>query len=245
MVVDVSSSIDINADLGESYGRWTLGDDDALLPLITSANVACGFHAGDPSTLRATVVAAARQGVVVGAQVSYPDLAGFGRRAMDIEPHDLESDVLYQLSALDGLCRVAGIAVCYLKPHGALYHRTLVDDAQAEAVASALMVYDKALPVMTMADGALARSARRQGLRVIREGFVDRAYGNDGRLVSRSEAGALLTDPAAAATQAARLAASGRYDSLCVHGDTAHAADIASAARTALEAAGMTVRAFA
>lgn len=243
-MVDVSSSIDINADMGESYGRWTLGDDDALLPLITSANVACGFHAGDPSTIRATVAAAARQGVVVGAQVSYPDLAGFGRRAMDIEPYDLESDVLYQLSALDGLCRVAGIAVCYLKPHGALYHRTLVDDAQAEAVVSALMVYDKTLPVMTMADGALATSARRQGLRVIREGFVDRAYGDDGRLVSRREDGALLTDPAAAATQAARLAASGRYDSLCVHGDTANAADIASAARTALEAAGMTVRAF-
>lgn len=237
--------MDINADVGESFGRWTLGDDASLLPLITSANVACGFHAGDPTTLRATVLEATRLGVVVGAQVSYPDLAGFGRRAMEVQPRDLEADVLYQMSALDGLCRVAGSAVRYLKPHGALYHRTLVDAAQAEAVASAVSVYDETLPILTMDDGALADAARRRGLRVVREGFVERAYRPDGRLVPRTEPGALLTDPAEAAAQAARLVDVGRFDSLCVHGDTAGAAAIAAAVRAALDAAGITVRAFA
>ncbi len=238
-------SMDINADLGESFGRWTLGDDAALLPLITSANVACGFHAGDPTTLRTTVLEATRLGVVVGAQISYPDLVGFGRRAMEVEPRDLESDVLYQMSALDGLCRVAGSAVRYLKPHGALYHRTLVDAAQADAVASAVALYDETLPILTMEDGALADAAHRRGLRVVREGFVDRAYRPDGRLVPRTEPSALLTDPAEAAEQAARLVDAGRFDSLCVHGDTAGAAAIAVAVRAALDSAGITVRAFA
>jgi 5-oxoprolinase (ATP-hydrolysing) subunit A len=238
------STIDLNADVGESFGRWTLGDDAALLPHITSANVACGFHAGDPATLRVTVEQASRSGVVVGAQVSYPDLAGFGRRAMDVAPADLEADVLYQLGALEGLTRAAGNRVRYLKPHGALYHRTLADPAQAAAVAEAVAVFDRTLAVLTMADGELAAAARQRGLRVVAEGFADRAYAPDGRLVPRDRPGAVLTDPVAIADQAVRLAESGRFDSLCLHGDTPGAVPAAERTRSALEGCGFRVAPF-
>lgn len=240
----MSATIDLNADLGESYGRWSLGDDEALLPHITSANVACGFHAGDPTTLRDVVAKAAALQVTVGAQVSYPDLAGFGRRAMDVDPRDLESDVLYQLAALDGLCRVAGTQVRYLKPHGALYHRTLADRGQAQAVVDAVLLYDKNLAILTMTDGALAQLAAAAGLRVVGEGFVDRAYRDDGRLVPRGEPGALLRDPADAAAQAVRLARAGAVESLCLHGDGADAPAVAATVRQALCARGYEVRAF-
>ena len=142
-------TIDLNADVGESYGRWTLGDDDALIPFISSANVACGFHAGDPTTLRHCLASAAAHGVSVGAQVGYDDLRGFGRRALDIEPDDLEADVLYQLGALEALARAEGTSISYLKPHGALYHRTLIDEVQAQAVIAAIAAYGQPLPVMT------------------------------------------------------------------------------------------------
>jgi 5-oxoprolinase (ATP-hydrolysing) subunit A len=244
-VAAVARTIDLNADVGESFGRWRLGDDDALLPWITSANVACGFHAGDARTIRMTVERCAEHGVVIGAQVSYRDLAGFGRRAMDIEPADLEADVLYQVAAVDGLARVAGAGVRYLKPHGALYHRTLVDEEQAAAVVAAVVAWDPAMPVMTMEGGALAQRAEVAGLRVVREGFADRVYGADGRLVPRTQPGALLAGAAQAADQAARLAASGRYESLCVHGDTPGAAAIAEAVRHRLARDGVTVAAFA
>jgi 5-oxoprolinase (ATP-hydrolysing) subunit A len=239
-----ATALDLNADVGESFGRWTLGDDEALLPYISSANVACGFHAGDPTTLRTTVNRCVELGVVVGAQVSYPDLAGFGRRAMDVAPHDLESDVLYQLAALDGLCRVAGSRARYLKPHGALYHRTLSDLAQAAAVVAAVVTYDPALAVLTMERGALADAARSRGVRVIREGFADRAYTPDGHLVPRDRPGAVLTDASEVAQQVLRLADSGRFDSLCLHGDTPGAPELAKAARTALQSQGRVVRAF-
>ncbi len=238
------TAIDLNADVGESFGRWVLGDDSALLPWLTSANVACGFHAGDPLTLRRTVAEAAGHGVVIGAQVSYRDLAGFGRREMAVEPDDLAADVLYQIGALEGLCRVAGSQVRYVKPHGALYHRTLKDERQAEAVAAAVVAYDPTLPLMTMAGGALEQAAQAAGLRVVLEGFADRAYDDNGRLVPRTQPGALLTGPAEAAAQAVRLAEAGQVQSLCLHGDTPGAAANAEAVRAALADAGVTVEPF-
>jgi UPF0271 protein len=236
--------IDLNADLGESYGSWILGDDASLLPLITSANVACGFHAGDPLTLRRTVSLAVECGVVIGAQVGYPDLVGFGRRHMDVEPAELEADVLYQLSALDGLSRVAGSAVRYVKPHGALYHRTLVDERQAQAVAAAVAAYPTDLPVVTMAGSLLAHAAEAAGLRVVPEGFADRAYTAAGLLVPRGQPGAVLGDAAAVAAQAVRLASDDTVQTLCLHGDTPGAVTFARAVREALTAADVSIRSF-
>ncbi len=238
------NSIDLNADVGESFGRWQLGDDSALLPFLTSANVACGFHAGDALTLRRTVSEAAQHDVAVGAQVSYRDLAGFGRREMSVEPEELAADVLYQVGALDGLCRTVGTAVRYVKPHGALYHRTLKDPVQAGALVSAVVDYDASLPLMTMAGGEVEKAARAAGLRVVLEGFADRAYDTSGRLIPRTQPGALLTDAPAVAAQAMRLARSGEVDSLCVHGDTPGAPLLAQAVRVELERAGFSVRAF-
>jgi UPF0271 protein len=236
--------VDLNADLGESYGSWILGDDASLLPLITSANVACGFHAGDPLTLRRTVELAVECGVVIGAQVSYPDLVGFGRRQMDIESAELDADVLYQLSALDGLSRVAGAGVRYLKPHGALYHRTLVDERQAQAVVAAVAAYSTDLPIVTMAGSVLAAAAAAAGLRVVAEGFADRAYTAAGQLVPRGEPGAVLADAAAVADQAVRLVNGNTVQTLCLHGDTPGAVSFARAVREALTTAGVSIRSF-
>ena len=236
--------IDLNADVAESFGRWRLGDDAALLPHLTSANVACGFHAGDARTIRETVEACARLGVVVGAQVSYRDLAGFGRRPMDLEAADLEADVLYQLAALDGLARAAGTRARYVKPHGALYHRARDDAEQAAAVVAAVLAWDPGAAVLTQ-PGELARQAAAAGLAVVPEGFADRGYRPDGRLVPRSAPGALLTDPADAARQAVDLASTGQVRSLCVHGDTPGAPAIAAAVRGALIRAGHEVGPFA
>lgn len=239
-----ATSIDLNADVGESFGRWQLGDDSALLPLLTSANVACGFHAGDALTLRRTVEEAAEHDVAVGAQVSYRDLAGFGRREMEVQPDELAADVLYQIGALEGLCRTAGTAVRYVKPHGALYHRTLKDPVQAGALVAAVVAYDPSLPLMTMAGGEVEGLAQAAGLRVVREGFADRAYDPSGRLVPRTRSGALLTGAEDVARQAVRLAQSGGVESLCVHGDTPGAPALARAVRAALEGTGFRVRAF-
>ena len=236
--------VDLNADLGESYGSWRLGDDSALLPLITSANIACGFHAGDPLTLRQTVALAVRHSVVIGAQVSYPDLVGFGRRQMDMGRDELEADVLYQIAALDGLARSAGTVVRYLKPHGALYHCTLKDGRQAEAVVAAVLAWPTELPIVTMAGGALAVCAERAGLHVVREGFADRAYAADGSLVPRSEPGSVLHDSADVAGQALGLVAGGQVDSICLHGDTPGAVAHAVAVRQALAASDVPVRSF-
>lgn len=237
--------IDLNADVGESFGTWRLGDDQALVPLVSSANVACGFHAGDPLTLRRTVAHAVTHGVVIGAQVSYPDLVGFGRRAMDLTREELEADVLYQLAALDGLARVAGARVRYLKPHGALYHRVLTDRAQAEAVVAAVITYDAGLAVLTMPHGELAAAAEAAGVTVVAEAYADRAYRSDGTLVPRSEPGAVLHDPSEVAEQAVRLAADGRFRSICLHGDTPGAVALAGTVRQALLDAGVHVRPFA
>jgi UPF0271 protein len=237
--------VDLNADLGEGYGVWRLADDAALLSVVTSGNVACGFHAGDPPTIDRVVRAAVRRGVVIGAQVSYPDLAGFGRRAMELDPDDLTACVLYQIGALDGFACAAGARVRYVKPHGALYHRCLTDPDQARAVITALSRYRPDLAVLTMADGALAAAAADAGLRVVAEGFADRGYLPSGRLVPRGTPGALISDPRQAAAQALRLAGEGLVESLCVHSDTPGAVAVAGAVRAALDGAGVTVQAFA
>ncbi|HEV2089182.1 MAG TPA: 5-oxoprolinase subunit PxpA [Cryptosporangiaceae bacterium] len=248
--------LDLNADLGEGFGRWTLTDDEALLAVVTSANVACGFHAGDPSTMRRVCAAAVTAGVAIGAQVGYRDLAGFGRRDIAYRADELAADVLYQLAALDGIARSHGGRVTYLKPHGALYHRTAVDPAQAGAVVEAVGVYDPSLPVLTLSGSVLAELARAAGLTVVEEVFADRGYLADGRLTSRGEPGAVVTDPAAVAARVVRLAADGVIDavdgtllpvsarSVCVHGDSPSAVEVARAVRAALEAEGVTVAAF-
>lgn len=251
------ASIDVNCDLGESFGRWTLGDDEAMLRHITSANVACGFHAGDPSTLRRTCAMAAERGVVIGAQVSYPDLIGFGRRFIDIDPQELRDAVLYQLGALDGFAQVAGAGVMYVKPHGALYHACLTHPAQAEAVVTAAHEYDPAMAVLGAPGSYLLDLADDLGMEVVSEAFADRAYLPDGRLVPRSEPGAVLTDTATVAAQAVQIAEHGtataidgstvvvRARSLCLHGDTPGAVALAEAVRGALAGAGVGVYAFA
>lgn len=238
------STIDLNADVGESFGRWSLGDDPALMPHLSSANVACGFHAGDPLTLRRTCDLAVEHGVVIGAQVGYRDLAGFGRRYIDIAPAELEADVLYQLSALSGLARSAGGCVSYLKPHGALYHAVSQHPAQADAVIAALLAHG-GLPVLGLAGSPFLDRAAAAGLPTVSEGFADRAYLPDGGLVPRSEPGAVLVDPAAVAAQAVRLVLSGGVQSLCIHGDSPGAVASADAVRVALSDAGVTVKAFA
>jgi UPF0271 protein len=249
--------LDLNSDLGEGYGRWTLGDDAALLEIVTSANVACGFHAGDPATIDRTVRTAVERGVAVGAQVSYPDLVGFGRREIDVPPGDLTADVLYQLGALEAFARAAGSRVRYVKAHGALYNRIVRDPVQAAAVAEAIRRYDPALPLLTLPGSAAAAAAAEAGIEAVGEGFADRAYTGDGRLVSRREPGAVLEDPGRVAARAARMATEGRVGtvdggevavevrSLCVHGDTPGAVELARAVRAALEAAGVVLEAFA
>src|SRR4051812_1869775 len=201
--------MDLNADLGEGFGAWRLGDDSALLGIVTSANVACGFHAGDPSTMRRVCAGAAGRGVAVGAQGGDRDLAGFGRRRIDYDPAELRDDVLSQLAALDGFARVAGTRVRYVKPHGALYNPAAVDDVQAGAVVDAVRDYDATLPVLCQPGSVLAAAAASAGLTVVGEGFADRRYRPDGRLTPRSSPGAVLHDPGDVVAQAVRMATAG------------------------------------
>lgn len=252
----MSARLDLNADVGESFGRWRLGDDEALLGIVTSANVACGFHAGDPSTLRRTCAVAAGRGVRVGAQVGYRDLVGFGRRFLDVAADDLAADVLYQLGALDAMARAAGTRVRYVKPHGALYHAVVDHDVQAVALVEAVAAYDPNLAVLGLPGSALLSAADASGLRTVTECFADRAYRADGSLVPRTEPGAVLADPRAVAARAVRMARQHEVvaedgavvavaaESICVHGDTPGAAGIARAVRTALDEAGVVVTAF-
>ena len=251
------ASVDLNSDVGESFGRWTLGDDEAVLANVTSANVACGFHAGDPTTLRRTCGLAVAGGVVVGAQVGYRDLAGFGRRFLDVAPRELADDVLYQLGALEALCRVSGTRVRYLKPHGALYNTVVHHEAQARAVVDALADYDRDLPVLGLPGSVLLRVAQEKGLRTVAEAFADRGYTPDGTLVPRSEPGALLHDPTEVAARVLRLVTEGvltavdggdvvvRADSVCLHGDSPGAVEMARAVRSTLDSHGIAVSPFA
>jgi UPF0271 protein len=249
--------VDLNADLGESYGAWRLGDDEALLATVTSANIACGFHAGDPLTIRQACAGAVSHGVAIGAQVSYHDLAGFGRREMSVPPAELEAEVLYQVAALDGIARAEGGRVSYVKPHGALYNRAARDPEQAAAIAAAVRSYDAGLPILTLPGSAAAAAAAEAGLPVVAEAFADRGYNDDATLVPRGRPGAVLTDSDVIAarvttlvTRGTLLSAGGRElrisaRSVCVHGDTPGAARLARAVRAALERAGVTLARFA
>jgi UPF0271 protein len=244
-------AVDLNSDMGEGFGQWRLGDDDALLEVVTSANVACGFHAGDPSLMRRVCAVAADRGVAIGAQVSYRDLAGFGRRRIDYEPDELRDDVLYQIGALSAFGRVR-----YVKPHGALYNTAAVDEGQASAVVAAVVDFAPDLPVLCQPGSVLARVAGAAGLTVVGEGFADRGYRADGRLVPRSAPGALVHDPAAVAERAVRMAVDGSVvavdgtavsvpvRSICLHGDTPGAVTLARSVRAALAEAGLELRSF-
>jgi len=227
--------VDLNCDLGEGFGN-----DLDLLGVVTSANVACGFHAGDPVTMSSVVAAALSRGVVVGAQVSYADREGFGRRSLDLPPEVLTADVLYQIGAL-----AAFGPVSYVKPHGALYNRIVDDEEQAAAVVAAMLRYDARLPLLTLPGSAAASAAAAAGVPVVCEGFADRAYTPDGRLLPRSSEGAVITDIAQAAAHAVELARGGRVRSICVHSDTTGAVELARAVRAALELVGIEVAAFA
>lgn len=250
------SSIDLNADLGESFGTWRLGDDEGMLDLITSANVACGFHAGDALTLQRTCAAAAERGVVIGAQVGYRDLAGFGRRFIAMDPAELTADVLYQLGALDAMCRVAGTRVAYVKPHGALYHAVTDHEDQAQALVAAVSAYDATLPLMGLAGAASLRLAQAAGMPTVTEAFADRGYNADARLVPRGQPGALLDDPQDVAARMVRLATEGVVtctdgtdvpvdaESICTHGDSPGAVEMARAVAAGLRDAGVTITAF-
>ena len=249
--------MDLNADLGESFGSWTMGDDASMFRIVSSANVACGFHAGDPLTMLDSCRAAFELDVRVGAHVGYRDLAGFGRRSLDMTFDELFGDVLYQIGALDGMAHAVGASVDYVKPHGALYNRIVRDAEQAEAVVAAVHAYDPGLPVLGLPGSAWITLAEEAGHPVFREAFVDRAYLPDGTLVPRTQEGAVLHDPAAVVAQAVRLATRQEVvaidgtvvpvqaDSLCIHGDTPGAVTMATAVREGLERAGVGIEAFA
>lgn len=259
MITSPAAPIDLNADLGEGFGRWTLTDDAALLSVVTSANVACGFHAGDPSIMRRVCEQAAERGVRIGAQVSYRDLAGFGRRSMDVPPGELADEIAYQIGALEVFARAAGSRVSYVKPHGALYNRTVHDAAQAGAVVAGIRLAagEAGLPVLGLPGSLLLAAAGEAGLVPVPEAFADRAYAPGGTLVPRGEPGALVHDPDAVVARAVGMAAEGSVTaadgsriavaarSLCVHGDTPGAAELARRVRDALGAAGVRVEAFA
>lgn len=250
-------AVDLNADLGESFGHWTLGEDEAVLDVITSANVACGFHAGDPATLVRTCALAAERGVTIGAQVGYRDLAGFGRRFIDVSPDDLYADVVYQIGALDAVARTHGTRVRYVKPHGALYNTVVHHRIQAEAVVEAVGDLDSTLPLLGLPGSVLLDLAEDAGIPCVREVFADRGYTEDGTLVPRGEPGALVRDPEEIAARATRMVVEGVIrstsgdsvavdaDSVCLHGDSPSAVSAAQAVRTALEDVGVTLRAFA
>ena len=249
--------IDLNSDVGESFGNWQMGDDAAIFRSVSSANVACGFHAGDPSTIAQTCRDAVAAGVTIGAHVGYRDLAGFGRRFLDCTPSELADDVLYQLGALQALARAAGADIRYVKPHGALYNTIVHHEGHAQAVVNAVRAFGTELPLLLLPGSLALAKAEAAGLRGVAEAFADRAYNPDGTLVSRREAGAVLHDPEVVVANMVRLAQSGEIvavdgsvvkvqaESICVHGDTPGSVAMAAAVRIGLEAAGVGVRSFA
>ncbi|HJR13888.1 MAG TPA: 5-oxoprolinase subunit PxpA [Rhodanobacteraceae bacterium] len=247
--------IDLNADLGESFGAWRMGDDAGVMPWITSANIACGFHAGDPATMRATVTLCVEHGVAIGAHPSLPDLQGFGRREMKVTPNEVYAQMLYQVGALHAITHAAGTQLHHVKPHGALYNMAARDRALADAIANAVRDFDHRLVLVGLAGSTLVDAGRDAGLPVQREGFCDRRYSMDGSLTSRSEAGAVIEDIDEAVAQAMSIAlrseavaSSGAKvrvdaDTLCVHGDRPTAAMFAERLRCALESAGVRIAA--
>lgn len=250
------ASIDLNSDVGESFGNWTMGDDAAIFRSVSSANIACGFHAGDPSTIARTCRDAVAAGISIGAHVGYRDLAGFGRRFLDCSPTELADDVLYQLGALEGISRAAGGRISYVKPHGALYNTIVTHQVQAQAVVDAVKAFGGDLPMLLLPGSVALAAAEAAGLRGVAEAFADRAYNPDGTLVSRREPGAVLHDEDAVAANMVRLATEGTIvardgstiktsaESICLHGDTAGAVSMAAAVRHELEAAGVDIRSF-
>ncbi|WP_328784103.1 LamB/YcsF family protein [Streptomyces canus] len=250
------TTIDLNADLGEGFGRWQLTDDEQLLSVVTSANVACGFHAGDAATMRRVCELAAARGVRIGAQVSYRDLAGFGRRAMDVPSAELTAEVAYQIGALEVFARAAGARVSYVKPHGALYNRVVHDEEQAAAVVDGVLLADASLPVLGLPGSRLLEAAGKAGLEAVTEAFADRAYTEEGTLVPRGQEGAVVTDPEAVVARSLGLArdrvvttrSGARIEvearSLCLHGDTPGAVELARRVRERLETSGVRVEAF-
>ena len=249
--------IDVNSDIGESFGPYKMGDDEALLGYVTSANIACGFHGGDPRTMDATVAQAAALKITIGAHVSYPDLAGFGRRSLRVSADELITDVLYQIGALEAFCRRHGSAVRYVKAHGALYNDLADSEQLAAAFADAIVAYGGDLAALVLAGSPAVEVLSNKGVRVVREGFADRAYTAVGRLVSRKQSGAVITDPAVVAERGWRIATGAEIeaadgsslalevDSLCVHGDTPGAVDLARALRDGLASHSVPVAAFA
>jgi len=238
-------NVDLNSDLGESFGAWTIGDDAAMLPLVTSANLACGFHGGDPATMLAAATVAVQHGVTIGAHPSYRDLVGFGRRDMEIAAEHLHADLLYQVGALQAIARQAGGTVSYVKLHGALYNRAAADPNVADVVAEAARAL--ALPLLGLPNSELDHASRRAGVPFVREAFADRGYLADGTLAPRALDGALLTDPGAVAARVVAMVTTGEVqaidgstvtleiDSVCVHSDTPGAVAIARAVREALD----------
>lgn len=248
--------IDLNADAGESFGRWKLGQDERLFPLLTSVNLATGFHAGDPLTIRESVRLAKSHGVAVGAHPGFPDLVGFGRRDMAVTPDQAYADVLYQIGALSAFLRLAGLPLHHVKPHGALYLRMLKDKPLAKAVAQAIKDYDPEVPLVLLSGTLMEEAAQEVGVRYVREAFPDRAYLSDGRLAPRSMAGALIRDPKAAAERAVAMVLEQEIDALdggkvqieaetlCIHGDNPEAVEIARAVREALTEAGVELKTY-
>ena len=255
------ATVDLNADMGESFGSWKMGDDESLLGIVTSANVACGFHAGDAVVMGGTCKAAAEHGVCIGAHVSYRDLAGFGRNFIDVDPGRLRDEVIYQLSALRGIAAIHGASVRYVKPHGALYNTIVHHEAQAKAVVDAIGAVNSAtgadVAILGLPGAFVLDLAEQQGIRTLREAFADRAYNPDGTLVSRRQEGSVLHDPDEVAERVVALVTQGsvtaidgtevaiKADSVCVHGDTPGAVAMATAVRDRLAAAGEELRAAA
>ncbi len=252
-----ASAIDLNGDVGEGYGAWAPPVDEELVPLVSSANVACGFHASDPGLMRRTVRLAKRHGVAVGAHPSFPDRVGFGRRMLAATPQEIEDDVVYQVGALLGCCRAEGVPLVHVKPHGALYGAAARDPAVARAIVAAVRAVDPSLWLVALAGSVLAREARAAGLACVEEAFADRGYARDGTLLPRGAPGALVTDPAAVAERVSRIAREGVVSAadgadlavaagtVCVHGDTPGAVAVARAIRARLEREGVAVRSFA
>jgi UPF0271 protein len=249
--------VDLNADVGESYGAYVVGDDEALLPSLTSASIAAGFHAGDPRVLRRTIRLAHRHGVSVGAHPGFPDLAGFGRREMRLSPDETEDLVLYQIAAVAGVAKSEGVRLQHVKPHGALYNMAAADAGLAGAIARAVRAFDASLILFGLPGSALLEAGRAAGLRVAAEAFADRAYQRDGTLAPRSIPGSVINDPSVVVSRAIRIVSQGvvtaidgtdvqvAADTLCIHGDTPGAGLLAATLRSGLEAAGIHVMAIA
>lgn len=249
-------NIDLNADAGESFGNWKLGHDEALFPLVTSVNLACGFHAGDPLTIREAVRLARHTGTAVGAHPGFADLAGFGRRELAATPEEVYADVLYQIGAIAGFLRVEGLPLHHVKAHGALYNRAARDRGTARAVAQAIRDFDPAVPMVVLPGTPLEEAALEFDLRAVREAFPERGYTADGRLAGRGTEGAVIHDPKVAAARAVQMVTQGKViavdgsevglscQTLCIHGDNPNAPEIARHIREALSAEGIEFRAF-